>query len=302
MAEEKGFDVIIIGGSYAGLSAAMTLGRSLRRTLVIDCGEPCNRQTPRSHNFLTQDGKAPGEILMLAKEQVKEYPTIQFHNGRAATGTKADNGFDITTESGETFTGRKLIVAAGIKDQIPDIPGFAESWGISVIHCPYCHGYEYRSRVTGILANGEAASHYASLIRNLTDNLVILTNGASDFTPEQTEQIARHNIKVIETDVAELEHDQGQLKNVVLNNGERIKLDAMYASLPFVQSTDIPESLGCELTEHGYIEVEHGQKTTVHGVFACGDSATMVRSVANAVASGNFAGAVANIELVSEDF
>ena len=135
------FDVIIIGGSYSGLSAAMSLGRSLRQVLVIDSGLPCNKQTPHSHNFITQDGEKPAVISAKAKLQVDIYKTVQFFNGLAVKAFKKNKGFEITTESGDVFTSRKVLFATGVKDLLPEINGFAECWGISVLHCPYCHGY-----------------------------------------------------------------------------------------------------------------------------------------------------------------
>src|SRR5690348_747612 len=131
MADEKQYDVIIVGGSYAGLSAAMSLGRSLRKVLIIDGGEPCNRQTPHSHNFITHDGKTPKEISMQAKEQVLKYNTVSFLEGKAVSATKTDSGFDVKTAVGELFSARKLLFTTGIKDQMPAIEGFAACWGIT---------------------------------------------------------------------------------------------------------------------------------------------------------------------------
>lgn len=296
------FDVIIIGGSYAGLSAAMALGRSLRQVLIIDNGLPCNRQTPHSHNFLTQDGNTPEEISTLARLQVEKYKTVRFYQGLATTGTKTEVGFEMITELNEKFTARKLIFASGIKDIMPDIPGFEECWGISIIHCPYCHGYEYRQQPTGIMANGPKAFHLASLVHNLTDDITILTNGKADFSAGQLDKLINHNIEFVETNIAEIEHNGGHIQNVVFSDGSKAPFDAVYGVVPFTQHSDIPVSLGCELNEHGYIQVDAFQKTTVPGVYACGDNSNMMRSVANAVNSGNLTGAVVNGELVSDRF
>ena len=168
MTDNKNFDVIIIGGSYAGLSSAMALGRSLRNVLIIDNGKPCNIQTPHSHNFLTQDGKTPKDISASAKKEVEKYETIKFYKGIAISGVKIENGFEITTATNDKFTAKKLIFATGIKDTMPNIKGFSECWGISIIHCPYCHGYEHRYQNTGIIANGQKAFHLASMVNNLT--------------------------------------------------------------------------------------------------------------------------------------
>lgn len=144
MTDSFKYEVIIIGGSYAGLSAAMALGRALRNVLIIDSGLPCNRQTPYSHNFITQDGEKPNIIAEKAKAQVLKYNTIKFLNDFVVSGKKNENGFVITTKTGEEYISKKLIFATGIKDIMPDIKGFAECWGTSVIHCPYCHGYEVK--------------------------------------------------------------------------------------------------------------------------------------------------------------
>lgn len=302
MTDTKIFDAIIVGGSYAGLSAAMALGRSLRSVLIIDSGLPCNKQTPHSHNFLTQDGKTPQEISILSKQQIEKYDSVKFYNGLATSGTKTENGFEITTGTKDKFNAKKLIFATGIKDIMQEIKGFAECWGISIIHCPYCHGYEYRNQNTGIIANGAKAFHLASLVNNLTDNITILTTGKADFNSEQLDKLNEHNIKIIETKIAEFNHKNGHLQNVVFNDSTKISFDAVYAAISFVQHSDIPVSLGCELTEHGYIKVDDFQKTTIQGVYACGDNSNMMRSIANAVHSGNLTGAVANGELTNEQF
>lgn len=302
MTDNNNFDVIIIGGSYAGLSAAMALGRSLRNVLIIDSGLPCNRQTPHSHNFLTQDGKTPKEISTLAKQQVQTYRTVKFHEGLAISGIKTEIGYEITTDANEKFAASKLIFATGIKDIMPAINGFAECWGISIIHCPYCHGYEHRNQNTAIIANGQKAFHLASMVHNLTDNITILTNGKADFDAGQVGKLNNQNIKIIETEISEIEHKNGQLNNIVFKDGNKIPFEVAYGAIPFIQHSDIPVSLGCDLTEHGYIKVDTFQKTSIEGVFACGDNSSMMRALTNAVYTGGMAGAMVNGALVQEQF
>lgn len=298
----KNFDVIVIGGSYAGLSAAMALGRSLRNVLIIDHGKPCNRQTPYSHNFVTHDGKTPSEIARLAKEDVKKYDTVRFYNETVIKTAKTVQGFVVKTSSGKEFQAKKLILASGVKDIMPNIPGFAECWGISVLHCPYCHGYEVRNEVTGILSNGDMAYEFSKLIFNMTKKLTILTNGKATFTDEQTEKMNHNKITINEDEIDKIDHENGSIRNIVFKNGKEIPLQALYAKIPFEQNINVSADLGCELTEQGFIKVDVMQKTNVPGVFACGDNVTMMRSVANAVAQGNFAGAVVNKELSDEEF
>lgn len=302
MTERKNFDVIIIGGSYAGLSAALALGRALRNVLIIDSGLPCNRQTPHSHNFITQDGEQPAIIAEKAKIQVLKYNTVRFVTGLAVQGMKTEKGFAIITETGETFEAKKLILATGVKDIMPGIKGFSECWGISVIHCPYCHGYEVRREKTGILANGDFALHYAQLILNWAKDLTIFTNGKSTLTQEQTNKIAQHNIPIIEKEIAHLEHESGRMRRIVFKDNSDFELTAIYSRPGFEQHCKIPEMLGCELTEQDLVKTDMFQQTTIAGVFACGDNASPMRSVANAVATGNMAGAVVNNTMTEEDF
>lgn len=302
MTNNRNFDAIIIGGSYAGLSAAMALGRALRQVLIIDGGMPCNRQTPQSHNFITQDGQAPAQIAATAKAQVAQYNTVQFYDGLVVKSHKTTTGFEVGTKAGETFSAKKLIFATGLKDTMPNIAGFAECWGISVLHCPYCHGYEVKNTPTGIIVNGEAAFHYAQLISNWTQELKLFTNGKSTLTPEQTEKINKRNIEIIETEIDHLEHTQGQIQQVVFKNQTSIAVNAVYSSPAAVQHTDLPRQMGCELTEQGLLKVDTFQKTNVEGVYACGDNSSFARAVALSVAAGTAAGASLNNELVMQEF
>jgi len=302
MNTEKQYDVIIVGGSYADLSAAMALGRSLRDTLVIDSGKPCNQQTPHSHNFITQDGVAPHAIAEQAKEQVLAYDTVTFHNGLAISGRKVEGGFEITTETKAAFRAKQLIFATGVKDQLPDIPGFSACWGISVIHCPYCHGYEFKGKATAIYGNGDRAVHMASMVKNLTDRVTILTSGEPTFSAEQLAKLNQHNISVITSPLKAVHHSKGNINQVELEDGTQHQFDAMYGIIPTTQHCNIPEDLGCELTEEGYLAVDEMKSTSIAGVLACGDNTTPMRSVANAVAGGNMAGAVVNKILVEAEF
>lgn len=300
--EQKNFDVIIIGGSYSGLSAGMSLGRSLRQVLIIDSGLPCNRQTPHSHNFITQDGEKPAVISAKAKLQVELYKTVQFYNGLAVKALKTEKGFEITTESGDVFTARKVLFATGVKDLLPEIKGFEDCWGISVLHCPYCHGYEVKNEKTAIIANGEMGFEFAKLISNWTKDLRLCTNGKSELTLEQTETLKKKGVLILEEEIEAFEHNLGYVSNIIFKNGEKIDVKAIYARVPFEQHCSLPKDLGCEINEQGYLKVDFMQKTNIPGIYASGDATTQMRSVALAVSTGSFAGAVINKELIDEDF
>lgn len=302
MPDSNNFEVIVIGGSYAGLSAAMTLGRALRSVLIIDGGAPCNEQTPHSHNFITQDGKTPKQISELAKEQVSQYKTATFFTETVVNAAKKENGFEIKTQTGELFYAKKLIIATGLKDIMPAIPGFAECWGISVIHCPYCHGYEVRNAKTGVLGNGDYGFEFSRLVNNWTKDLALYTNGTSTLTAQQTEKLREHNIPIIENKIHAFEHKNGQVQNLVFIEGSKTSITAVYARPQATQHSDVASRVGCELTEQGRVKVDASQKTSMDGVFACGDCSNSSRDIALAVSSGAGAGATCNKELILEEF
>lgn len=296
------FDVIIVGGSYAGLSAAMALGRSLRNVLIIDSGMPCNRQTPHSHNFIIHDGESPKQISEAAKRQVLQYNTVRFHNGLATRAVRNDNGFTIETETGSSFHSRKLLFATGITDLMPAIKGFAECWGISVLHCPYCHGYEVRQQPLGVLANGDIGFEFTKFIHHWSNNLVLFTNGTSALKTEQSNKLAQENIRVIEKEITAIDHNNGAISDILFSDGTTHRITALFARVGFKQHCTLPEELGCALSEQGFLQIDDFQRTTIPGIYAAGDNTTMLRSVSAAVASGTKAGAMLNKDLIDEDF
>lgn len=296
----QNYEVIVIGGSYAGLAAAMTLGRSLRKTLVIDGGQPCNRWTPHSHNFLTNDGKPPLDILMEGKRQVAAYATVHFYEDYALNAQQQDDQFLITTNKGDQFLAEYLVLATGVKDQWPSIDGFEACWGKSVLHCPYCHGYEVKNQKTGILANGDMGYDFVQLISQWTSDITLFTHGKSTLSQDQTNLLHQRNIEVIEGEVVAFDHQEGQIQYMVMASGLRIPLQALYARVPFIQHSDLAEQLGCAINAQGYIEVDTFHQTSLPKVFACGDNSMPMRSVANAVAGGHFSGAIINKKLIKE--
>jgi thioredoxin reductase len=302
MNKNQHYDVIIIGGSYAGLAAAMALGRALRNVLVIDGGKPCNIQTPQSHNFLTQDGVPPLQIASIAKDQVQKYDTVSFLTELVTSASKINDGFEVQTRTGETFKASKLVFAMGIKDEMPAIEGFSDCWGISLLHCPYCHGYEVKGLATGIFGNGESGFELAKLISNWTKNLSIYTNENAQFTPEQLSFLKKQNIQIVEKEISRIAHTNGSIKQLVFKDNSASKVNALYARLPFKQNSSLPNQFSCDLTEEGYLKVDAQQRTSVPGIYACGDNSSKMRTVANAVSSGTIAGMMLNKEMIEEQF
>ncbi|KAL7574687.1 hypothetical protein ACA910_003030 [Epithemia clementina (nom. ined.)] len=309
-------DCVIIGGSYGGLSAALALGRSLRSVVVIDEGLPCNRFSPHSQNFLTHDGSVPGEIAALGRKQIlTKYKTVAFVQDSAVSISKHDAvdggdrdtslslGFDVAIGSGDIYECKRVVFAAGITDQFPGIPGFAECWGKSVIHCPYCHGYEYKGEPTGVLVTqGPKAMHLIPMVRNLTSNLKVFTNG-NTLSDEEQANLVRNDIDVISTPVKEIHHDDNGT-HVAFQDGSTVPIQVLYAPLPFeLNAKSLLENAGCAIdSETGYVVVDGFQKTSVDGIYSCGDCTTRLRTVSNAVAGGNVAGMMINHELSMAEF
>lgn len=302
MEKENTQEVIIIGGSYAGLSAAMALGRAGRSVLIVDSGKPCNAQTPYSHNFLTQDGQTPAAIAAKGLAEVLKYPTISYLNDLVIEAIQSDHGFALKTASGKSLAAKKLLFATGVRDLMPEIKGFAECWGISVIHCPYCHGYEFSGQKTALLSNGDMAFHFIQVLSQWTKEIVLYTNGPILLNEEQRLQLQNHGIPVMDTPITELHHEHGHLKSLLLADGQEHFFNVMYGKVGFEQHSSLPESLGCEISEQGYLVIDDRKQSTVPGVYAAGDNTTMARSVSMAVASGTMSAVSINSALISESW
>lgn len=301
MKTDNNYEAIIVGGSAAGLSAALILGRSMRKVLVIDSGKPCNRQTPHSHSFMTRDGVTPTELTTIARDQALAYPTVGIVDDEVISISREDDDFRVSTANGPAYQARKILLATGVKDLMPDIGGFAECWGRSVLHCPYCHGYEVKNQPMGVMINGDHADEYAGLIRHWSKDIRLFTNGPAIFSDAQRKTLSRLNIPVIETPIGRLDHREGMLTAVVLQDGNRVEMTALFAPVPTRLHSDLAPSSGCDLTAAGLIAVSPFGETSVPGVFAAGDNSSFMRQVVTASAAGNTAGAWLNKELVSEE-
>jgi len=301
MKEEQPFDVIIIGGSYAGLSAAIALGRAIRNVLIIDNGDPCNKNAPQAHNFITWDGAVPATIIEKAKEDVLKYSTIKFLKGTVKHADRLASGFAVMTENGEKFRTKKLLFATGVSENFPDIKNIAECWGISVLHCPYCHGYEVKDKRTGILVDGTNAVEECIILKNWTKEVVLFTNGGNSLTNHQKNQLERYGIEVIAKKIDHIEHKNGNIETIHFVDGSQSNIPVIYAKLSIRQHCDIPKELGCRITASGHIKVNAKKKTTVSGVFAAGDNSNTYRTISVATASGTMAGMMINGELILDD-
>jgi thioredoxin reductase len=293
-------DVIIIGGSYAGLSAALALGRARKRVLIIDAGQRRNRFAHTAHGLIGQDGRAPDAIARDARAEVAAYPTVAFLDGTAVAAAPVDSGFRVTLADGAAHTASRLILATGVVDELPDLPGLREGWGKWVFHCPYCHGYEVADRRLGVLAFTPAANHAANLIPEWGPT-TYLTNGVVTLTAAERAALTARGVTIEDGTVAAIIGEGEGMSGVRLRDGRTIALDALFIAAPWRLASPLAEHLGCALDETSLgpvIRVDGLGQTSVPGVYAVGDAAQMMKSLASAVSSGYAAGAMAHQSLL----
>lgn len=293
-------DAIIIGGSFAGLSAATYIARGRRSVCVIDTGLPRNRFAAHSHGLLTQDGSAPAAMLATARAQVAAYPTVTFINGKAASAAREGDGFRITLDSGESVEGRKLVLAFGISDELPDIPGLTERWGQSVIHCPYCHGYEFSGQRLGVLSVSPMSVHQAMLIAEWGPTTFYL-NGSPSPDDEALAQLRARGV-AIEPGAVKAVHGEGaSLSAIELADGRLSAVDALYLGPRTRLNSGIAEQLGCEMEDGPsgpFIRTDAMKLTSVPDVYAAGDITRAMHNVTFASADGVMAGTALHRSLV----
>lgn len=293
------FDTIIVGGSFAGLAAATYLGRARRRVLVLDTGKPRNRFSAASHGFLGQDGRSPLDILTDARQQLEAYPTVQFRAAKAEGAHREGDGFAVSLSGGETLHACTLLLSFGLRDSLPDIPGVADRWGQSVLHCPYCHGFEFSDRPLGVLYRHDMSLHQAQLIAEWGPTTLFL-DGAK-LTGEQAKLLALRGVRVEATPVRALEGEGFELSSVLLNNGKRIPVEALYLIPQSIHSSPLADQLGLDITDTvmgPIVATDENKMTSMAGVFAAGDIARAPHSVSWAVADGVTAGTALHRALV----
>jgi len=293
-------DVAIIGGSFAGLSAALQLARARRSVTVMDTGEPRNRFAEESHGFLAQDGVAPGDILAVARRQLAAYPTTNFLNVRAKAVSGSIDAFSITDDAGNALSARRIILAHGVTDSLPDIPGLAAEWGKRVAHCPYCHGYEFGGNPLGVLAaNSELAIHHAMLVREWGP-VTLFLNGSAEPHAETSKRLAERDIAVERSTVQAVSPGESGL-TMELGSGSFVQIAGLFTQPRSRLSSDIGVQLGCRHMDGPFgeiLSVDEMKQTSVPGVFAAGDIARPAPNVPFAVADGAMAGAAAHRSLV----
>ncbi|OPA84660.1 thioredoxin reductase [Pseudomonas fluorescens] len=291
------YDVIIVGGSYAGLSAGLQLARARRQVLVIDAGQRRNRFAATSHGFLGQDGQPPEVIAAEGRSQLMEYPTVTWVQDSAQQALQQADGFSIHTLCNGAFQGKRLILATGVVDELPAIEGLEERWGKRVFHCPYCHGYELDQGRIGVLATSPLAMHHALMLPDW-GTTTLFTNGI--FTPdaEQQAQLDRRGVTVHSGAVRRI---SGERADVELEDGRVFSLDGVF-TMARTRISPLAGQLACELLDGptgAYLQTDEMRQTSVPGVFACGDTALAAGSVALAVGEGVRAGVGAHFSLIT---
>ncbi len=307
MAEK--YDAIIVGAGAAGLSAALMLGRSKRSVLVLDGGAPRNTPSEHSHGFFTRDGASPEELVRIGKRDLEAYPSVEVREGVAVGASGADGNFEVKLDGEETVDARKILIASGVVDVMPDIPGFAEAWGRGIFHCPYCHGWEVRDAPLAVYGGGARLMHGVHLVWNLSRDLVVIADGTG-VSDENREEISALGVPLYESGISRIESDgeTGKLTRIVLGDGTAIEREGLFANPPQRQRSDIAETLGCETTyfemmrTHTITADPMTRETTVKGVFAAGDAVVPpAQSLMNAASAGSNAGAFMNYVLAEDD-
>ena len=285
-------DAIIVGGSFAGLSAAMQLGRARRTVLVIDAGRPRNRFSPASHGFFGQDGATPAAMIAEARRQVAAYPSVSFHDGEAVQADRDAAAFAVTLGDGTVARSGALVLAFGVRDMLPDLPGLRERWGRTVLHCPYCHGYELDRAPLGVLALGPMSAHQALLLADWGP-VTFFTDGRDDLDGEMHANLARRSVVIEPVRVVSLEGDAPALDGVRLADGRLVPVAALFIGAPTRPGSMIAGQLGCA-SEAGplgpMLTMDVTRQTSVPGVYAAGDVALAASNVALAVSDGAMAG------------
>jgi thioredoxin reductase len=282
------FDAAIIGGSYAGLAAALQLARARRKIAVIDAGKRRNRFASSSHGFLSQDGRAPGDIIADAKRQLLAYPSVDWIEGKVEAVENAD-GFALVTKTGQSLEAKRLVLAIGANDDLPDVPGLAERWGKSVFHCPYCHGYELGDGPIGVLASSEHSLHHGLMLPDWGKTIFFL-NEAFEPDAEALRKLDKRGVVIERSRVLRI---SGEHADMELDDGRTVSVKGVFALPRTTPQGNLPALLGCALEQTptgAFIQVDMMKQTSVPNIFACGDAARAAGSVTFAVADGAMAG------------
>jgi thioredoxin reductase len=293
------FDVVIAGGGPAGLSAALVLGRCRRHVLLCDAGKPRNIRSQSLNGYLSRDGIAPAELLRIGRDELRRYG-IETRDGTVETVTRVDRHFEVGLAGGDRVPALTVLLATGVADHPPDIPGLDACYGISVHHCPYCDGWEHRDRTIAVIGERTSPAGLALSLKTWSDRIMAFTHGRARITARQRELLAARGIEVHTRRITRIDHEAGQVQAIVLagrEGGRRIPCDAIFFTAPQSQQCALAEQLGCEFTRAGTVRTDHLGKTCVDGIYVVGDASRDVQFVIVAAAEGAKAGVAINMAL-----
>lgn len=294
-------DVVVIGAGAAGLNAALVLGRSRRKTLVLDGGPPRNSASRAAHGFLTRDGSSPLELLRLGLAQLRPYGSVDVETAAATHVQAAPGGFEVTLDTGASITARRVLLAMGVADLLPSVPGMAELWGTGVLHCPFCHGWEVRDRPLAVYGRGADGFEFARLLLGWSRDLVLVSDGPAELDSGHRARLNRWGVDVREERILRLD-GQDNLERIVLADGGAVRRHAMFIQPPQHPRTELALDLGCEVLPGGGLRVGSDGQTTVPGVYAAGDVATSAQQLILAAAAGARAAITIQKDLIVADF
>jgi thioredoxin reductase len=295
------YDVVIVGGGPAGLSAALVLGRCRRRVLVCDAGHPRNAASQHLHGFLTRDGTNPLDFLQIAREQLSRYLTVELRHALVRDVRCEASLFHTTLDGGEEIQSRRLLLATGVVDNIPPVEGLKELYGKSVFHCPYCDAWEVSDQIIGVYGRGEKGFGLSLEMTAWSRDLVLLTDGPSELDAEQLERLQRNGVAVKEERVARLEGRDGILERVIFEGGDAMPMRALFFTTGQGQRSHLSESLGCDFNEKGTVSTGKYETTHLKGLYVAGDASRAVQWVIVAAAEGAEAAFSINQSLIKED-
>ena len=294
------YDVAVVGGGAAGLSAALVLARARRAVVVVDAGSPRNAAAARMHGYLSRDGLPPRELLAVGRLEVESYGGAIIHGTATALHLDGDSGFTVTLADNSELSARRLLVTTGLRDELPDIPGLRDRWARDVLHCPYCHGHEVRGRRLGVLGGAPGAVRFGQIVRQWTDDLVYFTAPGLLTAPERTQLQARA-IGVVEGTIDQLVVEDDQLRGVQLPDGCVVPRDALFVPPRFIANHDLLIGLGCRTDDEGWVTTGLTGQTTLPGVWAAGNVVDPRAQVITAAGTGSAAAIGLNGDLVDED-
>lgn len=301
------YDVLVIGAGSAGLSAALTLGRCLRRVLVADGGPPRNAVSSGVHGLFTRDGIRPAELLRLGHEQLEPYETVTTQCLHIDELTRVGKGFQATghgtaDDAPTTITARRVLLATGVSDILPPLPGFRELWGRGVLHCPYCHGWEVRDQPLAVYGQGRTVTGLALLVSRWSRDIIVVTDGPGHLTPNARRRLRREKIGIREEPLVRLIGTKaGALRCLQFADGSELERAALFLHAPQQQRTTLAADIGARLTSKGAVWVDSGLKTSLPGLYAAGDTKPGTQQALLAAADGNRAAIVINESLTREE-